>query len=151
MDCTCNCTHVRHVSETIAGTYSSMKWMLGNAESVQHGSGYLGKGGPRWQLLVAVGLLHLLQMGHIVVQRAPLSLAAIEEVPQEHIVELQALGLRHCHLEDIALPEVGGQILQALSAPAQDHLVSTKLHLLHCSKVVMPTAGSADCSWERHP
>ena len=70
-------------------------------------------------------------MGHIVVQGPPLSLAAIEEVPQEYIVKLQALGLRHSHLEDIAFPEMGGQILQALSTPAQDDLVSTKLHLSH--------------------
>lgn len=99
--------------------------------------GYLGKRGSCWQLLVAMGVLHLLQMGYIVIQGPPLSLAAIEEVPQKHVVKLQALGLRHSHLEDIAFPEMGGQILQALSAPAQDHLMSTKLYLLHDVKVVM--------------
>lgn len=86
---------------------------------------------------MALSLLHLLQMGYIVVQGPPLSLTAIEEVPQEDIIKLQALGLRYSHLEDVALPEVRGQILQALSAPAQDHLVRTKLHLWHHVKVVM--------------
>ena len=42
--------------------------------------------------------LDLLQVRYIVVEGAPLSLAAIEEVPQEDVIKLQALGLSHRHL-----------------------------------------------------
>jgi hypothetical protein len=67
---------------------------------------HFNKGCPSRQLPGPLCLLHLCQMGHIVVQRAPLGWAAVEEVPQEDIIKLQPLGLGNCHLDDIAVQQV---------------------------------------------
>jgi len=67
---------------------------------------HINKGCACRQLPGPLCLLHLCQMGHIVVQRAPLCWAAIEEVPQEDIIKLQPLGLGNCHLDDIAVQQV---------------------------------------------
>ena len=83
-------------------------------------------------------------MGYIVIQGSPLCLAAIEEVPQEDVVELQALSLRHSHLEDVAFPQVRRQVLQTLQAPPQDDLMSTKLNLLHRGRNVIYTSGQGE-------
>lgn len=89
---------------------------------------------------MALRLLLLLQVGYIVVEGSPLRLAAVEEVPQEDIIELQALGLSHSHLEDVAFPQMRRQILETLQAPPQNDLMSTKLNLLHWCRGVKHAA-----------
>ena len=99
------CLREQTMQEEAPAAPDDCSWRIAAAQAVSC-EAHFNKGCPSRQLPGPLCLLHLGQMGHIVIQRAVLCRAAVEEVPQEDIIKLQPLGLGNCHLDDITVQQV---------------------------------------------